>query len=318
MLRFSAAERRGVLWLLPLLAVAGVLIAFASRPAYEQSFLDLADRIEQDSTTKKYYDRTPVTNDGAYSYNAEPEPASAPELFAFDPNTVSLQELCRLGFDVRTATGIIKYREKGKRFEIPEDFATCYGVSLAQYTRLEPYIKIGEQYRARPREFSREPKDTVRRDYVAAADSVRPRERKPREIVELNSADSAALRSVSGIGEVMVGRIVEYRRRLGGFARVEQLAEIEGMTEQNYERICKQIRVDNCEIQKIDINFEPHKTLAEWFARHPYTTDKMLRKLLKARQLRGGWRTPEDLVKENILTHHEAERLAPYLVFGVE
>ena len=43
-----------------------------------------------------------------------------------------------------------------------------------------------------------------------------------------------------------------------------------------------------------------------------------LRKLLKARQLKGGWSTAEELIEQHIMTREEAARLAPYLVFGTQ
>ena len=64
--------------------------------------------------------------------------------FAFDPNTVTLEELQRLGFKARTAKGLLKYRAAGAVFRKPEDLARVYGVSEADYARLEPYIEIGE------------------------------------------------------------------------------------------------------------------------------------------------------------------------------
>lgn len=372
----SARECRGILWLLPLLAVVAALIAYANRPSFEKSFLQ------------------PATGDdarlssGNHSYlQAAPADTAEAELFEFDPNTVTLQELCRLGFTTKTAAGIIKYRERGKRFEIPEDFATCYGVGIDHYTRLEPYIIIGDKFRVRrggrsdgsrvspdakggrkgiaapaapfdPNELDadgfralgfserqaqaiinyrnsmggfRAAEDLSRCFVVSeeafarlepfieikaaenAATTAKPSTAKTP--VELNTADSAALRSVSGIGEVLVGRIMEYRRRLGGFVRVEQLAEVQGMSEANYERICAQIWIDTLVIQKIDINFATHKNIVDRLGNHPYATDKIIRKLLKERQLKGGWSSIEDMVESHIMTRKEAEKLAPYLIF---
>ena len=369
---------RGVLWLLPLLAVVGVVIVAANRPHFEKSFL-------------KQVDEHGAAHKGAPDH--EETPATA-ELFAFDPNTVTLQELCRLGFSQRTAAGIIKYRERGKRFEIPEDFASCYGVSLEKYTELEPYIIIGEEFRMERRaggrrvrkqqaaiesaeteiakteelaEFDPNTLDAAGfmalgfseaqagvimryraslggfrtaedfgRSYVVAPEMfarLRPyimiapvnkkatpaTEKKPeRKLVELNGADSTELRSVSGIGGVLVVRIMDYRERLGGYVRVEQLAEIPGVTQENYERIRQQIFVDSCKIQKIDINFAPHQSVVDALGGHPYITAQGLRKLLKNRQLKGGWRTIGDMADENIVTPEQAARLAPYLIFRAE
>lgn len=136
-------------------------------------------------------------------------------------------------------------------------------------------------------------------------------------VVELNTADSAALRSVRGIGEKTVMRIVAYRQRLGGFHDPAQLAEVEGVTEENFERILPQIRCDSFRIRKIDINFASPKELGA----HPYLSPRTLRRLLKRRQQRetkGGWSTVEELVEENIMSAEEAARLRPYLRFGTQ
>ena len=60
-----------------------------------------------------------------------------------------------------------------------------------------------------------------------------------------------------------------------------------------------------------------YRRLEPWvLGKHPYIAPQALRKLLKARQLKGGWSTAGELVEQNILTREEAARLAPYLQFG--
>ncbi len=137
------------------------------------------------------------------------------------------------------------------------------------------------------------------------------------EPLELNRADSAELCRVYGIGPLTARAIVDYRRRLGGFRNVEQLAEVKGVLESNYEKIVEQISCDSFLIQKIDINFAPPERLRE----HPYMPPRILRKLLSKRQQRkskGGWSTVEEMVEEHILTSDEAARLRPYLHFGTQ
>ena len=72
-------------------------------------------------------------------------------LFEFDPNTVTYDELVLLGFDKRTAVGIVKYRTAGKVFGIAEELALCYGVSDSMFARVRPYIKIGKEYATTPK-----------------------------------------------------------------------------------------------------------------------------------------------------------------------
>lgn len=388
---FSKSERRGIIWLLPLMVVIGVVIAFANSPRFEKSFMEIADKEDAErSIERRVVQRQP--EEGAVDESGGAVEGKEIELFQFDPNRVTIQELTQLGFTPRTAAGIIKYRERGKVFEIAEDFATCYGVTMEHYTLLEPYIVIGSQYRvegfqglssgAESREGRAvkrgvgdkptpskpfDPNKLTYEGYVELGFSPRQAEviisyresmngfetaddfascfvvsegdmerlspyikfettadstvaglpKSPFVApIEINSADSTQLRRISGVGEVLVGRIIEYRERLGGFAQKEQLSEVEGMVEANYLRICKQIWVDSCDIKKNDINFASHKELVEGLGNHPYVSAKVLRKLLKQRQLRGGWSKLGELVNQNIMTQEEAERLAPYLLFA--
>ena len=113
------------------------------------------------------------------------------ETFSFDPNTVTLEDLCRLGFSERQGQVILNYRDKGGRFRSGKDFAKMYVVDSAAFARLEPYIHI--------------PK------------------------LDLNAADSEALLSLRGIGPYYASKILAYRRRLGGsFTSLDQLLEIDG------------------------------------------------------------------------------------------
>ena len=114
------------------------------------------------------------------------------ENFRFNPNTVSLEDLQRLGFSEKQAQAIDNYRQKGGRFRRPGDFAKSYVVSDSVFARLEKYIDI--------------PK------------------------LDLNKADSTALLDLPGIGPWFAGRIVSYRESLCGFSSIEQLLDIKNFS----------------------------------------------------------------------------------------
>ena len=209
-----------------------------------------------------------------------------PQLLAPSPfriDTVSAHYLRAIGaLSKRQAEAFIRWRDLSGIYDM-EELRNCYVVSDSVAAALEPYVIFPE-----------------RRPHPVEAP------------VELNSADSAELRRVVGIGEKTVMRILRYRDRLGGFVSAAQLAEVPGVTESNYEKILKQICLDSCKIRKIDINFASPKELG----RHPYMAPRTLRRLLKARQLKGGWSTAQELINDHILTREEAARLAPYIEFG--
>lgn len=118
------------------------------------------------------------------------------ENFPFDPNTISVEDLQRLGFSQKQAASIDSYRQKGGRFRRAEDFSRSYVVADSVYRRLEPYISI--------------PK------------------------VDINKVDSAAFDALPGIGPWFASKMVDYRRQLGGYSCPEQLMEIYNFTEDKY------------------------------------------------------------------------------------
>ena len=152
------------------------------------------------------------------------KPARTYESFPFDPNTVSLEDLQRLGLTLRQAESIENYRSKGGRFRSKDDFRKMYVVSDTLFTRLEPFIKI--------------PK------------------------VELNAADSAALVSLRGIGPYYAHKILEYRERLGGFLYKAQLLEIEGFDEERLAGFSDDIEIDTTLCNHLDLWNATERTLA--------------------------------------------------------
>ena len=90
--------------------------------------------------------------------------------------------------------------------------------------------------------------------------------------VDINTADTAELRKLPGIGEKRAMNIVKYRTSLGGFYSVEQLAEVYSMDAALVERLKQYIICDSNSVAKIDINNTiPHKL---W---HPYLKGELLK-----------------------------------------
>ncbi len=362
---FTVRERRGILWFIPIAIVASVVIGSLTRPSFEQGLQVAADNALENRRTP-----SPAA--------AGPQAAPETEFFPFDPNTIDYRGLRRLGFTSRAAAGILKFRESGKIFRIPEDFAACWDVGDSIFFTLEPYIRIAPRFAVKKRSADASEatisrpvsgeRPAARRDSLREFDpnlltagefqrlgfSVRQAEAivnhraqlggfrtvaefgecyvvrgtmferlepyvriappapKTPQRVDLNTADSASLVALRGIGALTAGRIAAYRTRLGGFVRAEQLAEIKGMTEENYERIVQQIFVDSGGIQKIDINFAAPEKLSG----HPYISPEMLRRIVKNRQLKGGWSTTEEMIHDGTITEAQAARLAPYLKFN--
>ena len=127
------------------------------------------------------------------------------ESFKFNPNTVSVDDLMRLGFSEKQARALLNYREKGGRFRRKEDFARSFVVADSVYERLEAFIRI--------------PK------------------------VDLNTADSAAFDALPGIGPFYAGKMVSYRRELGGYSYPEQLLDLWKFDREKYDALSDLVTV---------------------------------------------------------------------------
>lgn len=132
-------------------------------------------------------------------------PRKVVESFRFDPNTATVDELCRLGFTPKQAQSIDNYRRKGGRFRRKSDFQKSYVVSDSIFRRLSPYIDI--------------------------------------PLLDLNLADSTDLETLPGIGAWYVARILEHRNALGGFSYKEQLMDIYRLDQEKYDKLSDLVTV---------------------------------------------------------------------------
>lgn len=62
--------------------------------------------------------------------------------------------------------------------------------------------------------------------------------------VNINTATKEELMTIDGIGEIYSERIIELRERVGGFTSVEQLLEVEGISQKKLDRIRNYITVE--------------------------------------------------------------------------
>jgi len=62
--------------------------------------------------------------------------------------------------------------------------------------------------------------------------------------ININTADAKELDSLPGIGLTMAKRIFEYREQKGKFSNIEELKEVQGISEKKYEKLKSRITVN--------------------------------------------------------------------------
>ncbi len=235
--------------------------------------------------------------------------ASSPkkvERFVFDPNTADSTQLLRLGLQPWQVRNIYKYRAAGGIYRQPIDFAKLYGLTVKQYRELEPYIRISSDYlpastlvKYKPNYSQNAPKDTA--EYKPSTKI------KATEHIVLNTADSAALITIPGIGPYYARRIIQYGNRLGGYVSVEQLDEIDDFPTEAKQYLV----INNPAPKKLNIN---QLSLNE-LRRHPYINFYMAKAITDYRRLHGTIKSLNELRLIKDFTPEAIKRLTPYIAY---
>ncbi|AKD55332.1 helix-hairpin-helix domain-containing protein [Spirosoma radiotolerans] len=315
---FSHKETRGFLVLL-FLTILCLLIPFAYRLLSDSTPVDTsaADQRKLDSLVALMQieeAKQPKFADRGEKEKTTAERFSDPKLVHFDPNTISVAGWQQLGVPRWMAERIEKYRSKGGQFRRKEDLLKIYDFPPDLYDQLEPYITLKETPQSTQfkndrftanKPFPNQPyKPNDRPAY-----SERPA--KPvLQPFDINTADTAQLIALKGIGATLAGRIVKFRDALGGFVSTDQFREIYGLdslalTElQTFGKIRSSVR-------KIPVN----TASAEELDRHPFLSRRQAQIIVNYREQHGAYTSAESLKPIRVLDAKTIEKIAPYLEF---
>jgi len=240
--------------------------------------------------------------------------APSKECFYFDPNTADSTQLLRLGLQPWQVRNIYRYRAKGGVYRKKEDFARLYGLTVKDYRRLEPYIRISEDYLPASTLVGGKGdiNDRNYRDYsnysTYKKDSLRyPVKIREGEHVVLNTADTSMLRKVPGIGAYYAKEIVRYGKWLGGYVHVSQLDEIDNFPKEAK----KYFVITDPHPQKLSIN----KLTLQQLRRHPYINYYQAKAIVDYRRLHGDIKSLRDLRFSSDFTDEDIRRLEPYIAY---
>jgi len=283
----SRTETNGFLILLPV-----ILLIIFSEPIYSWWIANRkddfsAEKATLDSLTRQWELQKTITTPRGADKTIE-------RTFFFDPNTTSRGELISLGFPQKLADRVVHYREKGGKFEIKADLQKIYGMDSRLYQRLYGFIKLPDKV-TRP----------SREDFTFIS---RPK----KEIIQfdLNSADTAQLKSIYGIGTKLSERIIKYRESLGGFVHVAQLKEVYGLDSTVISKLLKQsFLAKDFQPKKINVNTATEQELEA----HPYITRALANAIATYRFQHGTFKTIDDLRSLHTMKENTIEKIIPYL-----
>ena len=252
------------------------------------TFSDFADSVAQYEQNIVYsVDKKYIESKDKRFYEKKLKP------FIFDPNTLPKEGWISMGFSEKQAQTLDNYRKSGARFYKKEDLKRVFFITDSYYIQLEPYVLIEEK------------------ECKRVVDSVNIDESISHSItlLELNTADTADLVKLRGIGSVFSRRIVKYRNLLGGFYKKEQLLEVYGLNNEVYNKISSYVFVDTVEITRININTATINELNK----HPYLDYYKSKAIVKYREVVGSFSSVKDLLMVSIIYENTFEKVKPYL-----
>lgn len=270
-------------------------------------------------------------------YNASPVSASSryyavdtslPESFTFDPNEADSTQLLRLGLAPFQVRSIYRYRAKGGRFSTKDDFRRVYRLTNEQWEHLSPLIRIAKKYQLvdlpqqKHPSYSQPYAEKVARDdsqdsIVQLSDTLLQINRSKQtypvklsgdETMDINTADSAQLCRVPGIGPYFARQIIKYRRQLGGYVATEQLLQIENFPA---DAIAWLVISDTVGLQRLNVN----KLSTRKLMKHPYMGYYRASDIENHKRIYGRVENIDALRKMPHFTDEDIRRLLPYLEF---
>ena len=224
----------------------------------------------------------------------------------FNPNAADSLELLSVGLPPYVARNILRYRRAGGVFRSPDDLARIYGLHDTLFVRIKPYVVIPTADRSVTETLP--PivlPDPTRREHPYA-EYMRGKY-KPGKFVDLNTADTAELMKIPGIGPVSAKHIVDYRRALGGFHTIRQVYEAYDLPE----HLGDWVHISVPKVNKLSVN----KSSASQLRNHPYLTFYQARAIIEVRKREGSIRSARQLLFLDEFTEADIARLTPYLSF---
>ncbi len=270
MLDFSSREKRGIVVLLTLLLIVIAVRVWKPWDKTSESFdftgyeaeidsfeASLKENEQQDITSVTKHQK--VTSDDTYNVNAPK--------FNFNPNTVSADEMKKMGFSNALIRDMENYRKAGGVFYKSDDMRKMYHIDDTFFASIEAYIIIP------PKENSK-------------------KQDKKHDIFNFNpntiSVDSLLL---LGFPDYVAQRWIKYREKGGGFSDVNDILKLYGidtvlvMKLENYMDFSMQNiqRVENR--LKIDLNTCEYADLIKIKNLNP----DIVSKVISYRNLLGGY-----------------------------
>lgn len=186
---YHKSKRRGIIFFALLIIVCTVLMTY-----YEPENIIVTTQEEQ---TKVVAFQKEID-----SLKRIEEARKKPKIYPFNPTLLTDYNGYRLGMSVEEIDRVLRFRESGKWFSSTQEFQQVSKVSDSLLATISPYFK----WPAWMSEKNKTSKYPAKKKWKKAEDKG-----------DLNKATFQALAAIENVGEDAATKILQYRRKIGGF-----------------------------------------------------------------------------------------------------
>lgn len=217
-------------------------------------------------------------------------------IYPFNPNFITDYRGYTLGMSIEEIDRLHVYRAGDKWINSAEEFQRITGVSDSLLKVISPYFQFPQWVTAGRSKVTK----------TATVSSLIPAAGKQ----DINNATVEELMQVRGIGEVLAGRIVNYRNKIGGFINDLQLKDIYGLSFEVREQLLRDFTVKEPPSYEI---FNINKATVMELSSVPYIDYELAREIVNYRLLHEKIQSFEELSKLNSFPSEKIDRIALYL-----
>jgi DNA uptake protein ComE-like DNA-binding protein len=220
----------------------------------------------------------------------------AVKIFPFNPNLITDYKGYTLGMSLGEIDRLHAYRAQDKWVNSSKEFQQITKISDSLLQIISPYFKFPDWVTSENSQTRLKVSNSVKKPF--------------KDKIDLNTATTEDLMMLKGIGEVLSGRIVNYRNKIGGFVDDLQLKDIYGLSFELREEIQSYYTVKSPpEIKIFSIN---QASIIE-LSGIPYINYELAREIVNYRLLHEKISSFEELAKIKEFPSEKIERIALYL-----
>lgn len=285
--KFNKRERSGIFFLLLLIILLQVILAYGSFIFPKKDAV-----VKLDSQVQKQID----------SLKALALQKPKDSIYPFNPNYLTDYKGYRLGMAPEEVDRLLQYQQKGSFANSAKEFQQITGVSDSLLAVLTPYFRFPEWATKRKFRFTDKPQAQQKRSAT-------------RSFLDLNKVTAQELTEIRGIGDVLSKRIIKYRTSLKGFLINEQLYDVYGLEPQIVVAVLQKYKIITIpKIAKLDVN----QASVEKLASLPYISYRLAGRIRDFRIQEKEITSWEEIVNLEGFPADRLERIKLYLYIKKE